>query len=61
MANVPNEVEVCFISTTINGIKIPLPRPIGTLTTVFNDGDIRISRGGQGGVFIVKKIADMDI
>ena len=61
VANVPNEVEVCFISTTINGIKIPLPRPVGTLTTVFYDGDMRISRGGQGGVFIVKKIADMDI
>ncbi len=61
VANAPNEVEVCFISTTINGIKIPLPRPVGKVTTVFNDGDMRITRGGQGGVFILKKIADMDI
>ena len=57
----PNEVEICFLSTSINGFTVKLPSPKGTLTTVFNDGDLRISKGGQGGVFIVKKIADLDI
>lgn len=52
----PSLVNVVFIKSSINGIVIPLPRPKGTLRTVFNDGSVRISIGGQGGIFVCKKI-----
>lgn len=35
---------------------LPLPKPKGSLTTTFCDGDLRISRGGRGGIFVAKKI-----
>lgn len=37
-------------------LALPLPRPTGSLRTTFCDSDIRVSRGGQGGVFVVKRI-----
>ena len=52
----PDVVDVTFTSTEINGVRLPLPRPKGTLETVFNDGELRISRGGQGGVFVCTKM-----
>jgi hypothetical protein len=38
-------------------LKLPLPRPVGSLRTTFCDDDIRIARGGRGGVFVTKRIA----
>ena len=35
---------------------LPLPKPKGSLDTTFCDGDLRISRGGRGGIFVAKKI-----
>jgi len=37
-------------------LALPLPRPTGSLRTTFCDSDLRVSRGGQGGVFVVKRI-----
>lgn len=37
-------------------VRLPLPRPKGQLKTTFCDGDLRISRGGRGGIFIAKRI-----
>lgn len=41
---------------TLPAVRLPLPRPKGQLRTTFCDGDLRISRGGRGGIFIAKKI-----
>lgn len=49
-------LNVIFTSCTIQGIRLPLPRPQGRLTTTYCDDDLRISRGGKGGIFIVKRI-----
>ena len=49
-------IDVVFTSCNINGLTIPLPRPRGTLRTTYVDSDFRLGRGGQGGLFIVKKI-----
>ena len=53
---ISDPVGVLFTSFTINGLRIPLPRPKGTLRTTYCDDDLRISRGGQGGLFVVKRI-----
>mmetsp|Transcript_34900 Transcript_34900/g.58654 ORF Transcript_34900/g.58654 Transcript_34900/m.58654 type:complete len:266 (+) Transcript_34900:160-957(+) len=37
-------------------LKLPLPRPVGSLRTTFIDQDIRIGRGGRGGVFVTLRI-----
>lgn len=37
-------------------VQLPLPRPRGSLRTTFCDSDLRVSRGGQGGVFVVKRM-----
>ena len=49
-------VDVVFTKSTINGVVLPLPNPKGTLKTAFNDGDLRITIGGQGGVFVCQKM-----
>ena len=41
---------------TGRGLVVPLPRPVGTLRTTFCDADLRISRGGRGGVFVLRRI-----
>lgn len=38
-------------------VRLPLPRPKGSLATTFCDGDIRVSRGGRGGIFVAKKVS----
>ena len=53
---ISDPVGVLFTSFTINGLRIPLPRPKGTLRTTYCDDNLRISRGGQGGLFVVKRI-----
>lgn len=35
---------------------IPLPRPVGRIVTTFVDGDLRLSRGSRGGLFVLKRI-----
>lgn len=49
-------LEVIFTSCKISGINLPLPRPRGLLRTTFCDEDLRISRGGRGGIFLVKRM-----
>jgi hypothetical protein len=56
----PN-VIVIFTSFSVKINQLPrlvasLPSPTGNLLTTYCDGDLRISRGGRGGIFIVKKI-----
>jgi len=34
---------------------VPLPRPVGRLETVFVDDELRVSRGGRGGLFVLKR------
>ena len=51
-------VDVVFTSCLINSVAIPLPRPKGSLRTTYLDASFRISRGGQGGVFIVKRVSN---
>lgn len=56
-----DELSVIFTSFTLNinhyDIGLPLPRPKGILKTTYCDSDLRISRGGRGGIFIVKRLA----
>jgi len=54
--SISDPVGVIFTAFTINGLRLPLPRPKGSLRTTFCDDDLRISRGGQGGIFIVKRL-----
>ena len=37
-------------------LSVPLPRPVGSLRTSYCDNDLRISRGGKGGVFVLKRL-----
>ena len=37
-------------------LRIPLPRPLGSLRTTHCDDELRISRGGRGGVFVLKRL-----
>jgi hypothetical protein len=39
-------------------LRLPLPRPRGVLRNTFCDEQIRISRGGRGGVFITSRLPD---
>lgn len=51
-------LSVAFTSFDVGeagGLRIPLPRPVGSLRTTHCD-DLRISRGGKGGLFILKRI-----
>ena len=50
-------IDVVFTSFSLNdALVIPLPRPKGSLRTTFCDGDFRVGRGGQGGLFLVKRV-----
>ena len=55
--------DLGFTSSSVNdddrvepALKVPLPRPRGTLDTTFCDDTMRISRGGRGGVFILTRV-----
>ena len=37
-------------------LRIPLPSPVGTLRTTHCDDEVRVSRGGRGGVFVLKRL-----
>uniref|UniRef100_A0A7S4L5T4 Plastid lipid-associated protein/fibrillin conserved domain-containing protein n=1 Tax=Guillardia theta TaxID=55529 RepID=A0A7S4L5T4_GUITH len=57
----PRRLGVTFSRASIKvpflpQLVLPLPRPRGELRTGFCHGDIRISRGGRGGIFILKRI-----
>lgn len=39
-------------------LTLPLPRPRGRLRTTFCDETMRVSRGGQGGVFVLTRLRD---
>jgi len=38
-----------------NELKLPLPRPRGTLAVTYCDDSLRISRGGRGGIFVTSR------
>ena len=59
------DLKVTFTDTSIGPLppatfpptlKIPLPRPVGALRTTFCDDEIRLSRGGRGGLFVLKRL-----
>lgn len=64
------DLEVIFTESSFNvqrgrdnaplGLRVPLPNPIGSVTTTFCDDNLRIARGGRGGVFVLKRIGDVD-
>ena len=37
-------------------VELPLPRPTGRLRTSFCDDTLRLSRGGRGGLFVLKRL-----
>lgn len=61
-----DKFSVCLRNSNIGGsdrnsdftrkLVIPLPRPKGSLVTTFCDGDLRVSRGGRGGIFVAKRV-----
>jgi len=42
--------------TRVGLVTVPLPRPRGALETTFCDENLRISRGGRGGIFVLKRL-----
>ena len=42
----------------LGSLRVPLPRPVGTLRTTFCDEELRVSRGGRGGVFVLRRLRD---
>ena len=38
-------------------IRLRLPRPVGTVANSYCDDDLRVSRGGRGGVFVLRRLA----
>ena len=56
-----NELRVTFTDCSFQlqegrPLRLPLPRPVGSLTTTWCDDDMRISRGGRGGIFVLRRI-----
>jgi hypothetical protein len=43
-------------ASPLPSLELPLPRPVGRLRTTFCDGDMRLSRGGRGGIFVLKRL-----
>ena len=37
-------------------LRVPLPRPVGALRTTHCDDELRVSRGGRGGVFVLRRL-----
>ncbi|KAH8062970.1 PAP fibrillin [Aureococcus anophagefferens] len=37
-------------------VTLPLPRPRGEIVTTYVDGDLRLSRGSRGGLFVLKRM-----
>ena len=60
----PSELRVTFtdfqvgLSGGSDPLRLPLPRPVGSLCTTHCDADMRVSRGGRGGVFILRRLQD---
>lgn len=57
-----DELGVVFSDCTFrlgdsgDGLRLPLPRPVGSLVTTHCDDDLRISRGGRGGIFVLRRL-----
>ena len=48
------------VGAPLNGgapLRLPLPRPVGTVSNSYCDDDLRVSRGGRGGVFVLRRLA----
>lgn len=59
----PLDLGVMFTSFSLKippgpKVDVPLPRPVGRLRTTYCDSDLRLSRGGRGGLFVLKRITD---
>ena len=46
------------VASMLRPMQVPLPRPLGSLTTTHCSDEMRISRGGRGGVFVLKRLSD---
>ena len=60
--NRSDELRVTFTRTSValDGgapLRLPLPRPVGTVANSYCDDDLRVSRGGRGGVFVLRRLA----
>ena len=59
-----DDLEVTFNDCTFTfddgsgdeGLRLPLPRPVGSLQTTWCDADLRVSRGGRGGIFVLRRL-----
>ena len=61
-ASAADELRVTFTRTSValdGGVpfRLPLPRPVGTVANSYCDDDLRVSRGGRGGVFVLRRLA----
>ena len=59
----PSDLRVTFTDFQVGlgggaPLKLPLPRPVGSLSTTHCDADMRVSRGGRGGVFILRRLQE---
>ena len=59
---IADELRVTFTRTSValDGgapLRLPLPRPVGTVANSYCDDDLRVSRGGRGGVFVLRRLA----
>ena len=57
-----DELRVTFTRTSValDGgapLRLPLPRAVGTVANSYCDDDLRVSRGGRGGVFVLRRLA----
>lgn len=43
----------------MGSLAVPLPRPVGTLRSTYCDDDLRISRGGRGGIFVLRRLQSL--
>lgn len=55
------DLEVTFTSfglefPNLPAVELPLPRPTGRLRTTFCDSTMRLSRGGRGSLFVLKRL-----
>ena len=51
------DLAITFTSFKVPpSLELPLPRPTGRLRTTFCDSTMRLSRGGRGGLFVLRRL-----
>ena len=52
-----DRLAITFEGFDVNDVvTLPLPRPRGEIVTTYVDGDLRLSRGSRGGLFVLKRM-----